>query len=125
MECIQQNVPVSTTVVERDDSMSGLDVTAKWELLTPNPTYTPIPEPVNEDSNLRPPTEREGTVNPKFAYDERFDRMPFKGTTLKMQYKYSKKKPGKRKRGPGKSKLSPTRKSRTLTVKERVEGGPN
>ena len=123
VECIQQNVPVSTTAVERDDSMSGLDVTAKWELLTPNPT--PIPELVNEDSNLRPPTEREGTVNPKFAYDERFDRMPFKGTTLKMQYKYSKKKPGKRKRGPGKSKLSPTRKSRTLTVKERVEGGPN
>ena len=29
MECIQQNVPMSTTAVERDGSMSGLDVTAK------------------------------------------------------------------------------------------------
>ena len=34
----------------RDSSMAGLDVTAYWELLTPNPT--PIPEPINEDLSI-------------------------------------------------------------------------
>jgi len=122
-ECIQQQVPVSTTAVERDESMRGLDVTAKWKLLTPNPT--PISEPTNEDSNLRPPTEREGGYNRKYGYDERFDRMPFTGTTEKMQYKYGKKS-RKRKNGKGNRKLSPTRQQKDPPiVEERVKGGPN
>ena len=41
--------------VERAKSMNILDITVHWEILQPNPI--PIPEPINEDSNLHPPIE--------------------------------------------------------------------
>ncbi len=66
--------------------MQGLDVTAKWVLLAPNPT--PIPDPKNPDYHLCPPTERDGTVTPKFSYSNQFTRDPFEGTTEKMSYMY-------------------------------------
>jgi hypothetical protein len=50
------------------ESMAGLDVTARWELL--NPKDTPVPEPKNKEQSLRPPTELEGSTNPKYAIRE-------------------------------------------------------
>ena len=41
-------------VVQQDSCMNNLDVTAYWMLLTPNPVS--IPEPINEEDRLRPPT---------------------------------------------------------------------
>ena len=57
-----------------------------------------------------PPTEREGTTNPKYGYDELFERVPFSGTTKKMQYMY----------GPKRSTKRPP-----PAVEERKMGGPN
>ena len=50
--------------------MGGLDGTYWRHLLTPN--QIPIPKPVNVDSSLRPPTERDYPVNPNNVYGERF-----------------------------------------------------
>jgi hypothetical protein len=68
----------------RHDCMAGLDMTAKWELLTR--CYDPVPEPETPDANLRPPTEMNGAVNPKYGFMEMFQHLPFTGTTQKMQY---------------------------------------
>ena len=38
----------------------------------------PVPEPENDDGSLRPPTEMDAAVNPKY--------IPFTGTTEKMRY---------------------------------------
>ncbi len=62
-ECIQNNFPGSNIPVDCLKSMNGIDITAKWELLTPNPS--PIQEPTNEDQFLCPATEWEAPVNPK------------------------------------------------------------
>ena len=53
------NLPVLDVPVERDAGMTGLDVTAEWVLLEPDPI--PIPEPTNKDDSLRPPTERDAS----------------------------------------------------------------
>ena len=80
------NVPVSkeASSAPQEAGMNGLYVTARWELLTDNPT--PIPEPYNVDGALRLPTERDAPVNPKYQYDDQFIRTPFSGTTEKMSY---------------------------------------
>ena len=65
--------------VVRGAHLNGVDVTDHWRLLTKNPT--PIDKPINEDTSLRPPTERDAPINPKYGYDELFDRAPFLGTT--------------------------------------------
>ena len=49
-------VAVMENIQPRQAFMNHLDVTARWELLPQNPT--PIPQPVNSDTMLRPPTER-------------------------------------------------------------------
>ncbi len=63
-----------------------MDVTARWELLTPEDE--PIPEPKNEDPSLRPPTELDGSTNPKYTTKETFVRGSFTGTTEKMRYAF-------------------------------------
>ena len=66
-EAIDLNVPVleesGGNEARRPDFMTGLDVTAKWELLTR--CDDPIPEPDNDDGNLQPPTEMNANPNPK------------------------------------------------------------
>ncbi len=79
------NVPVALgNEAHHHDCMVGLDVTAKWELLTR--CNKPIPEPNNVDADLRPPTKMNATVNPKYGFVERFDRLLFTGTIEKMWY---------------------------------------
>ena len=65
-----------------DNPMIGLPPEALWVLL--NPINDPCEEPWNLDSALKPPTELLGPVNPKFAYEEVFERSPFTGTDVKM-----------------------------------------
>jgi hypothetical protein len=65
--------------------MVGLDVTAKWELLTR--CNDPIPKPKNPDANLRPPTKMNAApINPKYGFVETSDRLSFTGTMEKMRY---------------------------------------
>ena len=53
-EAVVNNVPVALgNELRRHESMGGLDVTARWVLLTP--FAEPVPEPVNEDLRHRPP----------------------------------------------------------------------
>ena len=78
-KAVKNNLAVSECAVERDSSMNNMDVTAYWELLTP--LLIPVPEPVNADDSLRPPTERDAPITPKFRYGEQFQRKPFLGTT--------------------------------------------
>ena len=66
--------------------------------------------------------ERDAPVNPKYRYDEVFDRVPFEGTTEKMDYGNGK---SPRKKGKGKQ-FTPERNCRPESViKPRVDGGPN
>ena len=121
-KAVTDNVPVSAAPLRRHESMNGLDVTAHWELLSPNDE--PIPEPINADDRLRPPTEEgRDVINPKYGYDETFERVAFTGTTKNMSYMYTRLKHRKR---TGR-KLSPTRNSRAppLKAEERLRGGPN
>ena len=129
-EVILQNVPVAVgNEARRHDSMTGLDVTAEWVLLTPEDE--PFPQPVNVDESLRPPTEMDGVTNPKFAMKETFERSFFTGTTRKMRYKGLHESPTNRGRPPKKRarkgrKLSPTRMQVVNEPAEpRVRGGPN
>jgi hypothetical protein len=101
--------------------MTGLDVTAEWVLLDPDPI--PVPEPQNDDDTLRPPTERDAPVNPKYKYKETFEHHPFLGTTEDMTYMASYRSPMKKK-GQKKRKLSPTKQNSTNHA-ERVMGGPS
>ena len=82
-EAIENNVPIASgREAPRHESMNGLDVTARWELLTRN--EHPVPEPENADASHRPPTERDVAINPKYGFVETFVRVPFSGTTEKI-----------------------------------------
>jgi hypothetical protein len=87
-EAIDLNVPVSEEAggdeAPRPDFMAGLDVTARWELLTR--CDDPVPESDNDDGSLRPTTEMNAAVNPKYGFVETFSCIPFTGTTEKMRY---------------------------------------
>ena len=113
------NLPVLDGPVERDAGMTGLDVTAEWVLLEPDPI--PIAEPANKDGTLRPPTERDAPVNPKYRYNETFEHQSFLGTTEDMSYMASYNLPY-RKKGQRRRKLSPTRQHQPAHG-ERVMGG--
>jgi hypothetical protein len=105
--------------------MSGLDVTARWELLTPEDK--PIPEPENGDPSLRPPTELDGSTKPKYAMKETFVRGSFTGTTEIMRYAFIEESliaPPK-KRARKSRKRTPTRQQYVTEIKPRVLGGPN
>ncbi len=91
-EAIVMNVPVSELAGNEeghcDDCMMGVDVMARWELLTP--CGDPIPEPDNEDGSLWLPTEMNATVNPKYGFIKMFHHIPSTGTTEKMRYVHPK-----------------------------------
>ncbi len=75
-EAILLNVPVSSGNEEpHRECMVGLNVTARWEMLTQDDK--PVPEPENEDQQHRPPTKMSAVVNRKFGCKETFDRLPF------------------------------------------------
>ena len=121
IQAIRDNLPVAPGAPKRDDCLRGVDVSAYWEVQVPNPT--PIPQPVNEDPTLRPPTERDQPINPKYGYDEVFARIPFEGTTEKQEYtifQSPRKKSKKRKFTPTKKGSKPT-----FKPKKRTRGGPN
>ena len=128
-DAIASNVPVSSgDGAARPDSMTGLDMGAKWVLLTRHDV--PVPEPINEDLSLRPPTERDGgQVTPKFGFVETFDRMPFTGTTELMRYARPRgaSSSNRQKGDKGKKRrLSPVRQGHpSVGIKPRVLGGPN
>ena len=124
-EAIENNVPIASgSEAPRHESMNGLDVTARWELLTRQ--LYPVPEPENEDSTHRPPTERDAAINPKYGFVETFVRVPFSGMTEKMLYIRPSGREVNRKKTQRKRKRSPTRHSRpTMPVGPRVLGGPN
>ena len=93
------------------------------------PEDEPIPEPQNADRSLRPPTEMDGTQNPKFGMKETFVRGVFTGTNEKMRYTATDAlaavpRPQK-KRMRRSRKLSPTRQHVNEPLKPRVVGGPN
>ena len=102
--------------------MNGLDVMARWVLLTCN--TTPIPEPVNIDASLCPPTERDGTLNPKYGFQEKFEHIPFSGTTAKMTYLKTREEVAAYNKSQ-KQKHSKSRQNRARLVKLRIVGGPN
>ena len=79
------------SIICHHESLAGLDITAQWELLTPDDE--PVPEPENEDPSLHPPTKLEGSLNPKYAMKETFVRGSFTGTTEKMCYAFIKESP--------------------------------
>jgi hypothetical protein len=87
-EAIDLNVLVSeewgVNEARHPDFMAGLDVTAKWELLTQ--CNNPVPESSNNDNTLQPPTKINATLNPKYGFVKMFNRIPFTGTTKKMRY---------------------------------------
>ncbi len=119
-EAIVLNVPVALgggDAVRRHEFMSGLDVTAWWELLTPEDK--PIPEPENQDRSLRPPTELDGSINPKYALKETFVRGTFTGTTEKMRYAFANKSPmaPPKKRARKLRKQTPTRQHVVMEIK--------
>ena len=127
-EAIDLNVPVleesGGNEARRPDFMTGLDVTAKWELLTR--CDDPIPEPDNDDGNLRPPTEMNADPNPKYGFIETFNRIPFTGTTEKMRYYRPNGRSINRSRKEKRRRQSESRHSRpVLEVQPRKLGGPN
>jgi hypothetical protein len=84
-EGILLNVPVALgNEVCCQDCMVGLDVTAKWELLTW--CDEPVPEPNNVDADLRPSIEMNAAMNPKYSFVKTLDRIPFTGTMEKILY---------------------------------------
>jgi hypothetical protein len=126
-EAVVNNVPVALgNELRRHESMGGLDVTARWVLLTP--VAEPVPEPVNEDLRHRPPTEMDGLRNPKYAMVERFQRGVFTGTNEKMRYvKPLRASPLTRNRRKDRTrKKSPSRQLReAMPIEPRILGGPN
>jgi len=126
-EAILLNVPVASGNEEPcHESMVGLDVTARWELLAQD--EVPVPEPENEDQQHRPPTEMGPVVNRKFGFKETFDRLPFTGTTEKMRYtRPMGASSNRRKKTDRKRKRSSTRNLRAVEaeIEPRVLGGPN
>ena len=94
------------------------------------PKDEPIPDPQNADWSLCPPTEMDGTLNPKFGIKEPFVHGVFTGTNEKMRYKASLVSPPAvrppKKRVRRVRKLAPTRKLYANTpIEPRVVGGPN
>ena len=87
-EAIALNMPVAAVSgggkARHHNCMVGLDVTAKWELLTW--CDDPIPKPNNYNRSLWPSTEMNAAINPKYGFIETFDCIPFTRTTKKMQY---------------------------------------
>jgi hypothetical protein len=84
-EAILNNVPVSSgNELPCQECMAGLDITARWELLTSKDE--PIPLPENGDPGHLPPTKMDGSLNPKYRMKETFDPRPFTGMTEKMRY---------------------------------------
>jgi hypothetical protein len=124
-EAIELNVPVASgNEAPRHESMSGLDVTARWDMLTPN--EFPVPEPENVDLSHRAPTERDATINRKYGFTETFVRVPFTGTTEKMAYVRPEGINANRMKTQRKRKRSPTRQHRpTMPGGQRKVGGPN
>ena len=126
-EAVINNVPVALgNKLRRHKSIGGLDVTARWVLLTP--VAEPVPEPVNEDLRHRPPTEMDGLRNPKYAMVERFQRGVFTGTNEKMRYvKPLRASPLTRnRRKDRRRKKSPSRQLReAMPIEPRILGGPN
>ena len=55
--------------------IAGLLATTMWVLL--NPLTTPVTEPLNLDSTLKPPTGLKGPVNKKYAYSDIFEQSSF------------------------------------------------
>ena len=66
LDCLRNNAPVTNTIVEREENMNGLNMTARWELLPQNPI--PIPELANQDATLCPPSERDAPITLKYGY---------------------------------------------------------
>ncbi len=127
-DAIRNNVPVlSGNEPRRPECMAGLDIMARWELLTLEDE--PIPLPENGDPGHRPPTQMDGSLNPKYGMKEMFDRRSFTGMAEKMRY-YSqsfRELPTKHKRQrERKRKCSPTRQLKaSLPIKPRVISVPN
>jgi len=124
-EAIKLNVPIALgSEAPRHESMNGLDVTARWDLLT-RKEY-PVPEPENEDPSHCPPTERDATINPKYGFQETFVQVKFTVTTEKMLYIWPNGRVVNRKKTARKRKCSPTRQCRpTMPVGPRVLGRPS
>jgi hypothetical protein len=85
-EAILNNIPVSSgNEPPCQECMAGLlDITARWELLTPKDG--PILLPENGDPGHPPPIEMDRTLNLKYRMKETFDCRPFTGTAEKMRY---------------------------------------
>ena len=84
-EAIELNVPIAlSNKAPCHESMSGLDVMARWEMLTPNEFS--VPKPKNVDSIHRPPTKRDATINRKYGFRETFVRVLCTGTAKKMAF---------------------------------------
>ena len=103
--------------------IATLPAGATWDLLVPDPE--PVPEPVNPDATLRPPTEREGDLSRKYRYNDRFERAPFTGTDAKLVQPASKAAPvSARKKNKGS--FSPPDKNKPKRIPQpRVKGGPS
>ena len=84
IEYIQDKTPFGKTA-DRPRCMNGLDIIARWVPLTQNVLL--IPDPVNKDANLRPTTERDAPINPKYGFDEKFERQTFEETMGKLSYR--------------------------------------
>ena len=86
-----------------------------------------VPEPINIDDSLRPPTELEGPVIPKHAYAEVFERSSFTGTSAKLPMKEDKqdvvKTVPKKKNAKRLSKAADGKPKRILQLREK--GRPN
>jgi hypothetical protein len=122
---IEVGLPVLENIHPYQALMNHLDATARWDLLPQDPT--PIPQPVNNNTILRPPTERDAPITKKFGYSVQLDREPFSGTTANLPKAQRRTQQQKKKR-VGKS-LSPTRQNRPGNVRKKkkkcVKGGPN
>ncbi len=119
---IESSVPVTAAAIESHESMTRLDVTAKWELLTPEDL--PVVEQQNEDLTIKPPTECNTPTNPKYSFKETFKLMKFTGIYAKMSDIWKPNATGGRNR---KRNLSPLRKGKVQKDlgKEQVFGSPN
>ena len=73
----------------------------------------PVPEYINANNNLLPPTERDAPVNPKYKYNKTFVRQSFHGTTVDMTYMSSYCSPATKKKEK-KRKLFPIKTSEKL-----------
>ncbi len=80
IDAINNKIPVANIadIEKRDSCLNGLAPTAYWKELTIDPT--PVPEPINLDTGLLPPTEMDGSSpNPKYKFTEQFSRPEFSG----------------------------------------------